>query len=513
MESNNQNKFKRLSAIIEISAESVADYILPDYLGDIRRILFSECQAKPSGHFSDEAGDEFSGIAVYDVLYLDSENKPTRASFTSDFELRLKGEEGRADAICAPTVSGFYVRSTGPRRFSAGATVSAPARIIVEDEITVEGDGMDMGERTQSLDGTLKVRCAASSGKTEREFAERLERLDGAMADEVEIVYSGARANVNKATADGDRLKLEGELYLYALISNDTLPIYLAEKTVPFEEWVEIDGAQRMEFIPVADVVSVTSSVNPDEEGVDVVLSAIIELWGIGEFNEIRNVSLDSFVVGADVKNTYNDYRYTELYGVFTSVVSSAAELSSDKLCSEKIRDVPYLSGTFKGGVAFADGDAELCGEIRAVGVASVVDDNGGISYAGVKFSVPVKEKIKCENSGEASRIESEVSVCAISAAVDTESVIVNYKLVCHGACSGTVSKRLLASSVVEPDSSANEGKSITVYYPCEGDTLFEVAKKFRTPLSRIAAINELSAPSAADGADSLCGAERLLIY
>ena len=516
MENTSENKFLRLSGIAEISAESGADYTLPDYLGDVRKILFTECVAKESGHFSDESGDEFSGIVVYDIVYLDAEGKPTRASFTSDYELRLKGDEAREAAICSPAVSSYSIRLNGPRRISARASVGASVKCVCSDEIVQMGTAFDEGERLQRKEILLNMRCARASEKVEREFAEKVEWIEGAVADEVEVIYSTADALVHKAVAEEDGVKLEGELSISALISNDSAPLYLAQKTVPFEVVVpmELDGCD-MKLLPFAEIVSVTANVNPDEAGAEVVVSAIAEFFAIGEYNTQKKVSEDAFLAYGEVENTYREYRYSELCDLASVCLCGSADLGLDKLSPEKIRDIPYLSATAKVENAEArDGEVVLSGELRAVGVASIIDEAGGISYTGLKFSLPFEETVKaCVPQGDNVRIEHAASVNGISALVDTDTAKISYKLSLNLVGSQARSARVLSSSEASQTDVREKEMSVTVYYPTDEDTLFGVAKKFRVPLGKIAAANDISSSASAGDDTSLCGVSRLFIY
>ena len=48
----------------DVYTESQTDYVLPDYLGDVRKILFTEAVLRPSGRFAGGDEVEFSGIVV-----------------------------------------------------------------------------------------------------------------------------------------------------------------------------------------------------------------------------------------------------------------------------------------------------------------------------------------------------------------------------------------------------------------------------------------------------------------
>ncbi len=517
MDITNDTGFKRLSSISEISTESCADYTLPDYLGDVRRILFTECEARQSGKYSDENGVEFSGIVAYEIVYLDSENKLSRTSFTSDYDLRSRaGEEERCGAYATPAVSSYTLRLTGPRRISARANVSASVKSICEDELSASGTTFENEERAQTLEETLKLRCCAEGESIEREYAERLERLDGIIADEIEVIYSGAEAMVSQATADEDKIKLEGELVLYALLSVDGSPIYLAEKTVSFEENVPfVDARSDMRFIPRAEVRSAVANVNADEAGAEVVLSAIVEYCALGEYNTQVKAKTDAYITDGDVENLYRDYRYTELVDCAWICENVSCDISSEKVSAEKLREIPYLSATVRVERSeLAGGEASLGGELRVAGVASVTDENGEISYTGLKFSVPFEKRVKCAASPASDkRLEYSLSAPVVTAAVDAGSIRINYRLLGSVVVSSVSSKKLLSTSSIVESDAAEARKSITVYYPVSGDTLFGVAKKFRTPVARLAANNGISASASTDGDAGLEGVSRLFIY
>ena len=86
METKTDVSFTRNIKCADVYTESQADYALPDYLGDVRKILFTEAALRPSGRFAGGDEVEFSGVVVYNVVYLDAENNLSSAEFTSDYD-------------------------------------------------------------------------------------------------------------------------------------------------------------------------------------------------------------------------------------------------------------------------------------------------------------------------------------------------------------------------------------------------------------------------------------------
>ena len=519
MELKDLSSFNKLSSVKEITGDSQTDYTLPDYQGDVRRVLLCECSVKPSSSFSASDGDEFSGIVCYDVLYLDSDGELTHAAFNSDYDIKLKnGDTERVSAYPNISIGSFSVRLTGPRKFSAKAVVCASIKCISEDEIKLSGTAFDGELAPETLESVLKIRSATRTESVEREYAERLERLDGQIADEIEILHSGAEIVIDEAVPNEESATLKGKLRMYALVKNGEMPVYLIEKEIPVEESVPFPEIKSdMMLVPSADIVSTVAVVNADDEGAEIVLNVIAEYDVLGDYNQSVTAVTDGYLVGKETVCGYSDYRYTELVDEIKINENISCELAASDITAEKIREMPYLSGVLKiNDAEVIDGHVKIAGELRAVGLCSVTDTNGEISYTGIKLTAPLDKQFKIaeKNLGEAA-VECMLDCANLSCVVDTDTVEINYKLT--GCIAVTEQKNISVLSSL--DTADNTGEdvpdgTITVYYPTNGDSLFGVAKRFRVESARIAQINSLSATVSADGSDTtLNGVERLYIY
>ena len=84
MEIRNEINYLKNTKCQDVTAETGAEYLLPDYNGDVRRILYTSATPRPSGSFVGDGNVEYSGIVVYDVVYLDGDGVLSSVSFTSD---------------------------------------------------------------------------------------------------------------------------------------------------------------------------------------------------------------------------------------------------------------------------------------------------------------------------------------------------------------------------------------------------------------------------------------------
>lgn len=503
----------------DVYTESQADYILPDYMGDMRKILFTNATLRPSGRFAGGDEVEFSGVVVYNVIYLDAEGALGSVEFTSDFDYSVKcSGENYNDSIANTRVSNYAIRLIGPRKISARASLIGSVRLSESCSVGLSGNATTGDSNPELKRGSLNIRMSKPSSVGEREFAESLVRLDGAIADEVSVIYPVAEILVEDVRAEGDEVSVKGKIRMSAVIKNGDEEAYGVEKQVSFEEKVGFEGCESLASLtPQITVCSVKSSVNADDSGCEVVLSGIAELCVIGEGNQHIEVTLDGYLKDCPTDNSYEELEYTSLVYSTSVKGSHNAEISLADLEAEEMREALFLTATPRiDSVEREEGRVTLLGEVRYSGIAS---ENAGdkISYTGVKFTSPfaVNVNINCQNTDNL-RIEADVQAENCSATLDQDKlhatctlesrVVVLEERSCTTLCSMT--RR-------EGEKYESTGSTVTVYYPTSEDTLFSVAKRFHSSSLKVARDNDISdAVFAADNPDgSLAGIKKLIIY
>ena len=519
MENRTNVSYLKNTKCADVYTESQTDYTLPEYQADVRKILFSEVVLRPSGRFAGGETVEVSGVAVYTVVYLDAEGDVSSVEFTSDYDYSVKcSSDSYKDSIADTRVANFAVRLVGPRKMSAKASLVGSVRLTECLEMSVSGDAFlsDMSPEVDTV--SAKIRQSRPSSVTEREYAECITRLDGAIADEVKVVYCNCEAMVESVEQSEDSVSVKGKLRMIAVIKNADEPAYSVEKKIDFEESVEIEGVTAsMHLAPDLQVSSLKPSINADEGGCEVVLSGIVELCVIAEGNQQVDLIRDGYLVDCPTDNSYEKFDYTSLIDVISVDESHSAEVGRTELDSEGLKDVVFLSATPRvEGIDVADGVARVYGDVRYSGVVSEMLDDS-ISYSGVKFSSPfeINVNINCQNSDKI-HIEPVIHTSNVSASVDAEKVCVSCSL--DGTLTLCEEKNLYVLSSmtrVMDDSESTDGARVTVYYPSADESLFSVAKRFRTPILKVAKDNDIteSVFAADNPGGNLSGVKRLIIY
>ena len=499
--------------------ESRADYSLPDYLGDMRKILFTEASLRPSGRFAGGDEVEFSGIVVYKVIYLDTDGKICSAEFSSDYDYSVKcSGENYKESTSETRISNYAVRLIGPRRISASASLVGCVRISQNESIEISGDALSFDNTAEVSAKRIEIRHTGLSNTVEREYAEQIARLDGAIADEVSVIYCSAEPWVESVELSGDVVCVKGRLCILGVVQNGENPAQSYEKTITYEENLDFEDADDyIKLIPEVMVTSLKPGVNATEDGCEVVMSVILESYAVGEGNSSVEIITDGYLKTSETENRYDNMTFSRLVGASSVKGVHNAEFDRSEIESDSISEIVFLTATPKiERVEMTDDGVSLFGEIRYSGIASDTTD-GKISYVSLKFTSPfaTNVNIDCQNC---SNLHPEARVLArgASASLDGSKLYASCVLESYATVCSEDSERILTSSVkLDCEVMRNAESSVVVYYPDQGDTLFSVAKRFRSSSIKIAKDNGITENvfSSDNPQGSLSGIKKLLIY
>ena len=503
----------------DVYTESQTEHVLPDYLGDVRKILFTSARVRPSAKFAGGEEVECSGVVVYNLIYLDSEGNISSEEFTSDYDYSVKySSESYNDSVADTRVSNYSVRLMGPRKISAKASITGSVRLLENSSISLMGDSFERGDDVEVQNRPVKIRKTLVSPCMEREYAESVASLDGAIADEVSVIFSDVATTVESVEYEDSSVLVKGKIRMMAIIKNADSGAYLAEKVVSYEESVPFEGADdMMKFIPELTVTSVKSSVNAEDNGVQVVLSGIVEICITAESNQGLSVVTDGYLKSCEASNVYDNFTYSELVDCYSVKGSHTAEIQRSEIEATSLREIVFLTATPKVESVRQDGSSiKIVGEIKYNGIASDVGENEEINYITLKFSSPFATNVNvdCQNPDNL-RFDVKVVAHSISTGIDSESINASCTLEANAVVYEEKSLRVLTTSTAkETEPFEKNDSQIKVYYPTAGDTLFSVAKRFHTSSVKVATDNSIAeSVFASDNPDGkLTGIKRLII-
>lgn len=488
-----------MDRVYKREVETGCEYTLPDYMGDIKRVLTSSAAVVPTGKFPSDGQIELSGLVNYEITYADSEGKLTALTASSDLDVREAVGEGFVDASVRTTVKGVSVRVAGPRKLSVKSVVSVFITVAEDRDLSVIGDAFSDSEKDCLEIKTGTVSCMSSHFFTsgEREYAEEAERLVGVTSDEVEVIATSGRVNVLEAIPESGGVVVKGEMVITSIVRTPEQPPFAIRKVIPFEERITVEGAEADEAVMAeAYLTSQTTGLSEDGDATVVSVNAICEVSLAFTKNREVEITEDAFLTSRDTEQKYEELRYTELLGTTSGEFEVDYSFSREECGMADIRDILTLdaTATVTERKSCRDG-VEISGEIHLCGVACEVSVEGKASYLPVKAAFPYTIHVNSScHFDEECELECRISPTTVRYQLDSErlSATVTLHALCRACCERRAT-RLSECRVAGDGVYSSSPSEIVVYYPDPEETLFEVAKMHRASVKKIAEINGIS--------------------
>lgn len=508
-----------MNRIYQKECESSCEYALPDYMGDVKKILSVSASAIPSGKFVSDGAIEFSGIVSYDILYSDAEGKLTKITTSSDYDISQNLDMERyTDSFADCRVVSSSIRLGGPRKMTVRSTLVCNLKISETDEISCDGNAFSEGSALETAARSIKLETMLFGLSPEREYAEEAEKLASVSPDDIEIIGTSGAVRVTESIPTENGVTVRGELIITSIIRTEEQPPFAIKKTVPFDETINIEGLTGdMQVMADGYFTSVTSGVAEEADGSVVTVNAICEFVCTVAANSDVSVTTDAYLRDRDTEGEYEDYAYSEFIAMANRDESFSADVLRSDIGCESIREILVLSGDVRSvDKKIADGKLVICGDVAISGVACEINEDDFPSYVPVKFTLPFQFNVNvgCQIPENAS-VECKISCVDVESMLDAEKLGVKCVLKIGYRISNPSSvRRLKACNTIGDTEYSNSISCITVYYPEENETLFEIAKKFHTTSAKIAGDNNLSEPAVMtpDAPGSLAGVKKLII-
>ena len=490
---------KEYNAGREISAvrcESVGEYSLPDYNGDVKKILLVKTRVLPSGSFVGEDSLEFSGSVGYDVVYIDAENTVTHAEFSTDYDAAMRiNSEKYVDSDIYTAVSSCNVRLIGPRKFSVKAILDSKVSLSERRTDAIGGDAFMQYDPEYMSDVARVITMSFASGEA-RDVSEDILDLDGAIADEVEVLLCEVTPKVEISDKTDHGVTLKGDLWVSMLYRNGSETLMLIGRNIPYSEEIYMDGACDFDNLDARlDMMSVKGNATPTDEGVKLSVLMKVQPKVVGKGNLQIDLITDAFLKERETVNEYTDFGYTE----HVCSVSDEERYEHTEAMGEDehgtINDILYVDASVRADECEnLDNSVKISGEIRFSAVACQVLEDGSTVCVPIKITAPFEQNVNTNcQIYDNMHTNCHVEARDVRMEIDGNHIVATCTLIASVSVSADRRRRCLGASYVTDEEYARDESVVTVYYPDASESLFEIAKKFHTSPRAIAESNKLT--------------------
>ncbi|MBQ8720051.1 MAG: DUF3794 domain-containing protein [Clostridia bacterium] len=515
-----EKEFTRTICKEAVYLDCSCEHTLPDYQGEVKKILSHQARVVPAGKFVSGGEVEYAGSVKFSVTYLDADNKLTCSEFSTDYDEKFAIDGERyIDSSVDARIASYTVRPSGPRKFSAKATLVCRPTVLEKDVLCIAGGAVSDGEVAQKLEREISVKRSMWGRGGEVEISDELGRIADVTVDDIEILAISGEVKVNEARAAVGGVIAIGTVELVAIVSTPDQPAFAIKKSFPFEQFIAIDEAQTdMSATAGGEISSTASTLNVEEDGtVSVGVSAIVEYTARVDSNYPFTVVKDAYLTTAQTENSYTDFAYEHFVANKYAPVSLSAEASLIDAGCEEAHSIVTSAHTVKITELTTHYDrVSIVGEVGFSGVACQINEDGNVGYCNYKFTSPFSESIKLDTPvPEGARVECSLSGASSSVTLDATDVFGKCEAsLCISVSADFVERVLSSSEKVGDIADAPNGAVVTVCFPDDGDTLWDIAKRYHTTVRDIAVNNSLTEETVASASSQkgLRGIKKLLV-
>lgn len=475
-----QNEYKptQKDTVTEnVFTECSEDFILPDYMPEIRRILRLETRLLGGDSFRSGGKADFEGCVLYTLFYTDNEEKLTAVPLESRYRYELPtGAVSPLFVYSEEAVEGVHMRPSGPRRLSIRTKIRATVHTVTEEpmqkslsELLPEG-----GKGAECLYKHTRIALRAHA-KTESAESEAVFTLEGKDKEALRPLYAYAEPHIEKASAEGGHILFGGTVSITVLIEDGEELLTLSRR-VPFEDATVADCREGDSVMAKGACHSVSLSLEQMGEDVQVRASARCALEAVCERNEELSVLSDAYLTEKALSLSYKPLTVTSFAGGFSGgfTVEGECPIEEDALVPLTCVSVKDASLSWEGKRAVVTGE----GRAELLCYGKEADEEKKHFYA-KDFTFPFR--IEAESSEGVLPTDKKSFTLTPALAEATVQggrahVSCEMMLTLHAARESAYS---VPESAAVLSREARASDTVAIYYPSDKDSLWSVGKAY----------------------------------
>ncbi len=466
---SNETKIQKDKLCENLFAECNEDFILPDYMPEIRRVVRLESKLLPGENYMGGGKAEFEGSVLYTLFYTDTEETLTAVPLESRYEYRTPiGAEAPTHVYTNEVLESVNARPSGPRRINIRAKIRAAVHAVTEETVQENFDLLNAPTYEKLWRESEAVRSLRFCGEEFEVLAERMFESEG---EEIRPIYGTAEILTESARAGEGHIRCQGTVLIQALAEKGGETLVLRER-IPFEEEIIVPDCREDDRI-TAKGCCLRVELETEDDGERHLLHAKTygKIEGCADRNEPFSVISDVYSTKENLEIAYKPFHAESLVtshmGNFTVEADAPASIEGNvSLCSVSLRDAS---------ASVEDGKVFLSGECRAELLC-----RGEEGFFGTDFVFPFRTEVPLSIL-----VPEDCTVLFSLAPLFAETAMQSDK--CHLSFEMSTNIRIFTKKeFCIPDTLTAGGErqrwkedAVVIYYPTDKDSLWSVGKDY----------------------------------
>lgn len=496
---------KRCGKVITDQFYVEDDYNVPDAKADVSRIIMGDGEIKIEEMKRVENYLRVTGKLKFTVLYVADEGERGLSFVESaiPFEemVYIDGGDGKEYVMHNQRVE-FHASMIHSRKLSIKALVelSVGEEEERDEEVTVDvGSANQIYKRMQTAE-VLKLH----TGKKDIYRIKEQMNIPGTKENIQNLLWSDVTSRKLDSRLESDSLLLRGELLVFCFYESQDGKVDWVEQTVPYEGRVECCGAEESMYhhiYPALSDVSIDVRMDEDGEMRALGVEGTLELRMAVYEEETMEILSDAYSVEQECRLETKEMNFEEMIFQNHSKCKVVEELNLPEL-KDDILQICHSSGKVQ--IEHMEQTEE---GFQIEGVLHLnflyVKENDAVPFDTWQGMVPFSYMIESKGKGEELKFDishslEQLSVSLLgSGEVEVKAVIAFYSFFRRNK-----NLNVITGMTFEPFDAEETAKrpGMIGYSVREGDTLWDLAKRYHTTVEGIMEVNELSAENVKQG-------------
>ena len=469
--------------------EIAEEFILPDYLPDIKKIVRVDTASRIDGKFVSKGKIDYEGDAVVNVLYVDEGNHLRVVTFALAFKDGVEIDDVIDECIAnlIPDPESVICKTVNPRRISIRMRMDTAVTVWCKRDFepVLDGAFYDGVEKSEKEVEVMKLVCAGESGLTVSADLE----ADGALPQIGEVISCNVDMSFYECKGSDGKVLCRGDMPITVFYSSPTddgeqnTELY---RKIPIAQVVLTDGTEDgcccMARGNVDNVsVSVTENGFGERRIVQLDIGYRIYINCI-EKDKVR-VFNDVYAPGKDVKTETEKERFCRLSRIYNGSFSVNSVFTRDELNMRDtegvfaVRADPKVTSVEKSG---ENGTVLVKGSAKV----SAVVKNGDEMNA-LEIDVPFTHELECDVS-DGFIYNYDIVCMNAKGRLDSENFYTELELALNLMLLDTEEAEVMKKAVFTDNEVEENRPQLRFYYPEDGETLWSIGKRFGVPIKEL---------------------------
>ena len=477
----------RPCAPLFLSLEETAETIVPDHRSDVARIVDVSACLLMNGYTVMDGRLTITGSAKLTLLYV-AEDAPGLRSLEYDvpFEHSAALPDGCGDVCVEGAACGVEAKLLNPRKFFTRFTVNWRVTPYCRRSLAICGEIPEQGKYAiQSLCERHDVSLIRSISKTQFAFSDVL-TLPGGRDAVSELLCHRVKLRVTEAKSLGGRVVLKGVACLLVLYASDTGNLCSYSEELPFSQILDgMEGGDGTEVFAALNLTDCEIHIGDNDRTIE--FRFLLDACTIQRSTQTVCCVSDLYSTSYDLDARFESVELTGQLHTSHETKSVREQLET----GVEVKCVLYTDVCFgNSGIRMENGQPQLYAE--AAVCALYLDE------AGTPLSLQRRLEVTTPVSNECdARVDIE-NVCAgdIAANIGVNGIELRFLAEFTITSMETVACACLDSLSAEPAERDVNAPSLVLRALTEGETLWDIAKQYKTTVEEILAANELTESS-----------------